>query len=42
MSKSVAILGAGVIGLNTALSCARRGRQVTIIDRDSHSRDGCS
>ncbi len=42
MSKSVAILGAGVIGLNTALSCARRGMQVTIIDRHSRSRDGCS
>lgn len=42
MSKSVTILGAGVIGLSTALYCARRGMQVTIIDQKPRQRDGCS
>lgn len=42
MSKSVIILGAGVIGLSTALYCARRGMQVTIIDQKPRQRDGCS
>lgn len=42
MSKTVTILGAGVIGLSTALYCARRGMQVTIIDQKPRQRDGCS
>jgi D-amino-acid dehydrogenase len=42
MSKQVTILGAGVIGLCTALYCARRGMQVTIIDQKPQQRDGCS
>jgi D-amino-acid dehydrogenase len=42
MSKSVTILGAGVIGLSTALYCARRGMKVTIIDQKPRQRDGCS
>jgi len=42
MSRQVTILGAGVIGLSTALYCARRGMQVTIIDQKSAQRDGCS
>lgn len=42
MSKQVIILGAGVIGLSTALYCARRGMQVTIIDQKARQRDGCS
>lgn len=42
MSKQVTILGAGVIGLCTALYCARRGMRVTIIDQKSCQRDGCS
>lgn len=42
MSKSVTILGAGVIGLSTALYCTRRGMQVTIIDQKARQRDGCS
>jgi len=41
-SSSVTILGAGVIGLSTALYCARRGMQVTIIDQKPRQRDGCS
>jgi D-amino-acid dehydrogenase len=39
---SVVILGAGVIGLSTALSCARRGMKVTIVERKARQRDGCS
>jgi D-amino-acid dehydrogenase len=42
MSKHVTILGAGVIGLTTALYCARRGMRVTIIDQKPQQRDGCS
>ncbi len=42
MSKPVTILGAGVIGLSTALYCARRGMQVTLIDQKPAQRDGCS
>ncbi|WP_395731101.1 NAD(P)/FAD-dependent oxidoreductase [Prosthecobacter sp.] len=42
MPTHVTILGAGVIGLSTALYCARRGMQVTIIDRSPAQRDGCS
>jgi len=42
MSKSVVILGAGVIGLCTAYYCARRGFSVTVIERKRARRDGCS
>jgi D-amino-acid dehydrogenase len=42
MPSTVIILGAGVIGLSTALYCARRGMKVTIIDQKPHQRDGCS
>jgi D-amino-acid dehydrogenase len=42
MPKHVVILGAGVIGLSSALACARRGWQVTIVDRQPARRDGCS
>ncbi len=38
----VTILGAGVIGLSTALQCARRGLRVTVIDQKPRQRDGCS
>jgi D-amino-acid dehydrogenase len=40
--KSVTIIGAGVIGLSTALYCARRGMKVTLIERNLPQRDGCS
>ena len=40
--KSVTIIGAGVIGLTTALYCARRGMRVTLIERNLPQRDGCS
>lgn len=42
MSRHVVILGAGVIGLCTALHCARRGMRVTVLERKSRQRDGCS
>ena len=42
MPSHITILGAGVIGLSTALYCARRGMQVTIIDQKPAQRDGCS
>lgn len=42
MSRSIVILGAGVVGLCTALECARRGMRVTVVDRMPRNRDGCS
>jgi D-amino-acid dehydrogenase len=42
VNPSVVILGAGVVGLCTALECARRGFSVTVIDRKPRRRDGCS
>lgn len=42
MPTHVTILGAGVIGLSTALYCVRRGMQVTVIDRSPAQRSGCS
>jgi len=41
-SKSIVVIGAGVIGLCTAYYCARRGHRVTVIDRNFEERDGCS
>lgn len=38
----VCIVGSGIIGLSTAYACARRGHQVTVIDRNPARRDGCS
>lgn len=42
MSKRVVIIGAGVIGLSTAYYCARRGFDVTVVERKAAQRDGCS
>ena len=42
MGKRVLIIGAGVIGLSTAYYAARRGHQVTVVDRNPERRDGCS
>ena len=43
MSKSVLVVGGGVIGLCTALYAARRGMAVTVVDRGPGTgRDGCS
>ncbi len=40
--RHVVILGAGVIGLCSALHAARGGFKVTVIDRHPRRRDGCS
>ena len=42
VNPHVLILGSGVIGLCSALECARRGMRVTLIDRAPADRDGCS
>lgn len=42
MSKSIVIIGGGVIGLSTAYYCLRRGHSVTVIERNGGQRDGCS
>ncbi len=42
MPSHVTILGAGVVGLCTALYCARRGMRVTVMERNARERDGCS
>ena len=42
MSGHAVIVGGGVIGLSTALSCALRGWGVTVVDRNGPERDGCS
>jgi D-amino-acid dehydrogenase len=39
---TVLVIGGGVIGLCTALYCARRGLSVTLAERNGVSRDGCS
>ncbi len=36
------VVGAGIIGLASAYYCVRRGHSVTIIERQSAERDGCS
>jgi D-amino-acid dehydrogenase len=40
--KHVVILGAGVIGLNVAFYCIRRGYRVTVIERQPQARSSCS
>ena len=42
MSRRVLIIGGGVIGLCTAHYCAQRGFSVTVIERNTAQRDGCS
>jgi D-amino-acid dehydrogenase len=42
MSKRVLIIGGGVIGLCTAYYCAQRGFAVTVLERNSVQRNGCS
>lgn len=40
--RHVIIVGAGVVGLCTALFCARRGMKTTVVDRAPRQRGGCS
>jgi len=42
MTKSIVIIGSGVIGLCTAYYCARRGHRVTVLDREGPAHEGCS
>ena len=42
MSKQIVIIGGGIIGLTSAWYCTQRGHQVTVIDRNPKTRDGCS
>ncbi len=42
MGKKVVIVGGGVVGLCTAYYCARNGFNVTVVERKSPHRDGCS
>src|SRR6266513_2470559 len=42
MSKSVVIVGGGVIGLSTAYYASQRGHRVTVVERQRAARDGCS
>ena len=42
MSKRIVIIGGGVVGLCTAYYSARRGFNVTVIERNAAQRDGCS
>lgn len=42
MSRRIVVIGAGVIGLCTAYYCARRGFDVTVVERGEAARDGAS
>lgn len=42
LSKHVAIIGAGVVGLCAADSLTKRGYRVTVVDKDAKTGDGCS
>lgn len=42
MNQHVIILGGGVIGLATAEACVQQGHQVTLVERQPETRDGCS
>ena len=42
MNKHVLIVGGGIIGLSVAYYCSRKGHRVTLIERGSPNRDGCS
>ncbi|MPZ44781.1 MAG: FAD-dependent oxidoreductase [Betaproteobacteria bacterium] len=42
MSGHVVVIGAGVVGLCSALYCVQRGWRVTVVERQPEQRDGCS
>lgn len=42
MTRHVAVIGAGIVGLCTALYCTDRGWRVTIVERNDEQRDACS
>src|SRR5437763_16628347 len=42
LSKSVVVVGGGVVGLCSAYYLSARGFHVTVLDRDPAEREGCS
>ncbi len=42
MAKKILIIGGGVIGLSTAYYAARKGHEVTVVERLPEEHDGCS
>jgi D-amino-acid dehydrogenase len=42
MGKKIVIVGSGVSGLATAYYAARKGHEVTVIERLPEEHDGCS
>ena len=42
MAKKIVIVGGGVIGLCAAFYAARKGHEVTVLERNDAARDGCS
>ncbi len=42
MSKSVLVIGAGIVGLSTAYCAARKGLDVTVVDQAGPAAGGCS
>ncbi len=42
MGKRILIVGGGVAGLSSAYYCAKRGHDVTVLDRASSEYEGCS
>jgi D-amino-acid dehydrogenase len=42
MTKSILIIGGGVIGLSTAYYCLQKGHRVTIVERGAPDHDCCS
>jgi D-amino-acid dehydrogenase len=42
VSKSVLVVGGGIIGLSVAYYCSRKGHRVTLVERGGPNRDGCS
>ena len=42
MTKHVLVVGGGIVGLCIAWYCSRKGHRVTLVERGSPNRDGCS
>src|SRR5690349_7588402 len=42
MNSHIAVIGGGVVGLSVAHACTSRGHRVTVVERGTPERDGCS